>query len=253
MTRARWIDGVWYEYMEGGVLRRYPPWQKPFRGTQLNLAHPLARGLVRCFVLNEFGGGKVNCAVHPESPGTIYGSPTWTGGLDFERDSGNQIVRAPNDFTKNLTYTTVLVGLRLESVNASDQQTIVSQWSTTAGYRQFILNVEQNGLNLELDLSDDKAYSAGELVVGQYHNIGFTFDDPANTHVFYIDGVTSGSGSTSRTCETCDADLAFGARWSGSSSSQFFDGVIHYVYIYDRILTAEEVALVNREPYCMFR
>ena len=35
------------------------PWQKPYRGIQLNRQHPLARGLVGCWLVNEGTGDKV--------------------------------------------------------------------------------------------------------------------------------------------------------------------------------------------------
>jgi len=70
------------------------PQLKPTRGIRLNKSHPLARGLVGCWLFNEGSGGQVYDLSGNGGDGTITGA-VWSAGkfgsaLDF--DGGTDVI-----------------------------------------------------------------------------------------------------------------------------------------------------------------
>ena len=53
------------------------PYHKPFRGIQINWAHPLARGLVGVWLMNEGTGNKIYDLSGNQHIGTFENTPTW--------------------------------------------------------------------------------------------------------------------------------------------------------------------------------
>jgi hypothetical protein len=69
----------------------------------------------------------------------------------------------------------------------------------------------------------------------------------------YIDGVDDG-GSYSGTAATMNTSSGLPAlgRWIAADTDQYLTGNIEYVYIFNRALSACEIALLHRKPFCMF-
>src|SRR2546421_50667 len=65
-----------------GILIQPKSWlMKPPVGTQINFGHPLAKGLVGCWLFNEFGGKLVSNGLF-RNHGTLSGAtlPSWSTG-----------------------------------------------------------------------------------------------------------------------------------------------------------------------------
>ena len=56
------------------------PLIKPIKSSIVNPTHPLAKGLVGCWLLNEGTGNKISDLSGHGNSGTIYGSPAWSAG-----------------------------------------------------------------------------------------------------------------------------------------------------------------------------
>ena len=87
---------------------------KPGRGIQLNRAHPLARGLVGCWLFNEGTGNKVFDLSLDGNEGTINnGSWSSLGGLGILCDSDNDYIGTGLSMSKG----TIVVGLTVNGAS----------------------------------------------------------------------------------------------------------------------------------------
>jgi hypothetical protein len=69
----------------------------------------------------------------------------------------------------------------------------------------------------------------------------------------YLDGVDDGGSysGAATSMDTSSGKPAFG-RWPALATDQYLTGNIEYVYLFNRDLSASEIALLHREPFCMF-
>jgi len=69
----------------------------------------------------------------------------------------------------------------------------------------------------------------------------------------YLDGVDDGGSysGAATSMDTSSGEPAFG-RWPALATDQYLTGNIEYVYLLNRALSASEIALLYREPFCMF-
>jgi hypothetical protein len=69
----------------------------------------------------------------------------------------------------------------------------------------------------------------------------------------YLDGVDDGGSysGAATSMDTSSGEPAFG-RWPALATDQYLTGNIEYVYLFNRDLSASEIALLHREPFCMF-
>ncbi|MCP4609417.1 MAG: LamG domain-containing protein [Planctomycetes bacterium] len=90
------------------------------------------------------------------------------------------------------------------------------------------------------------------LAANQWYNIAGVIRGQNDMDI-YLDGVDDG-GSYSGTATTMDVssgEPVFG-RWPALATDQYLMGNIEYVYLFNRALSASEIALLHREPFCLF-
>ena len=104
-----------------------------------------------------------------------------------------------------------------------------------------------NGTNV------DTTSSAGTgLSVGDRATLTFVRYNDGTAVKFYINGVQNGNAVTGLTRAT---DGSIGSIFLGKSvdAGQSFDGVMSYAYVWDRALTANEIAQLAIDPFAMFQ
>ena len=216
-------------------------WQntKPPKGVLLNRGHPLAKGLVGFWLMNEGGGNKVFDLSGNNNSGKFLAglySPSWSSGrfgpaLSFD---GNDTVNLSSliTFAANTPYTVIL-------------WCYVNAWD--AAYR-FAISRGTSGVSEKIGTNNDAAYflirsvnsGASDITVslpsaGAWHFLTLT-RNLANKIDFYIDG-----GSPSRLYgDAAQSDIA---AWGkiGDASAQYWNGKIDNVMIFNRALTAQEI------------
>ena len=234
------------------------PLLKPFRAIQLNRTHPLARGLVAVWLMNEGGGNKIlDAAGNPFSMTIQSGAtaPTWSVG-----NTGSAILF--ND--ANSQY------LKIDSAAVPDYPLTLACW----------FNADDATLNLALMFVGDKdvaekycglraegavagdpvrAYSRNTSAVYADSTTGFTANKwhlatgvfaSAASRIAYIDGGSPGSNTSSQAALNWDR-TAIGY-FGDSTPTNYFSGKISVAYIWNRALTAAEVRWLYREPFAMF-
>ena len=227
------------------------PYDKPsFEHTQrygLIRGHLLgpAGGLKLLALMNEASGNKVFDLSGNSNTGTlsgvIWGAGNYGSALSF--DGANDFVTIP------------------QAVIPSSSFTIIFSEVSTPGNSGYFLSDNDDWQNLfcrrnfavvdKVDLQIGEApWDGGSqpitLSAGVEHVHSITHNS-SGTYEWYIDGVsqgtTAGSNFTGFT-----SDLYLGNR---AALDRDFQGKLNYCFIYNRVLSASEIALLYREPFCM--
>lgn len=218
------------------------PWQKPLRGAQINPAHPLAKGLIHYWCLNEHNGNILADATGL-LPLTNSSGEWYPGGFHTEADkyaSASQVsISGAHAFTLFAKFTL--------GDPYSGYRGAISFGKTSANRCAYIGGLNGSyvgggvwGLNLS------GGYPRGYKVLGKTYELALSYD--GTTLRLYVDGLIANSASASmnidNTGSTCIGQII--------NTYPFVGEVIH-AGVYDRCLSPAEIALLYREPYCMFR
>jgi len=244
---------------------------KPQKFIRVNRGHPLSRGLVGCWLFNEGSGGKVFDASGRYPSGDLVGS--WSSG---KYGSAIQIANLTDYVDSKFIY-------NFGSITAGRGLTIVAyakNIATSTDYQELVSMTYEAGTYdpvLQIGLDDNTGAitgTANKLYFRIRGDGGAGFDlvsyttieadnlwhqiivvlNPAGMY-FYLDGVlvASASGHTAAGNLDVGEELHFG---NGNSRGVVVDniwkGLISHVSIYNRALSSSEIALLYRDPFCMF-
>jgi len=240
---------------------------KPPKGAMLNRGHPYARGLVGCWLMNEGGGNIVNDLSGNGNVGTIGANLAWGSGKhghtvdwsgsDNDIDSDNVIdfptitelpvtftlahwVKIPNTPWENQ----VSIAFVEEATNQTyieKHYTATADGPTTHSWR--VRNNYGTGLTL---LSDNNCQT------DVWEFVALTRDS-SNVYRTFVNGIVQGdTGSSGVGVIDCSNLHQIGYSQNLAGSGKNFEGEISTFSIYNRALTASEIAQLYREPFCMF-
>lgn len=215
--------------------------QKPFRGTQINKTHPLAKGLVGAWIFNELTGEKVFDLSGNGNNGTITGASWVSDGLSF--DGVDDYVGCGQKPEYNPANFTVIYSMRQKAEpglyrgimgNNNDDGAMTTGWGfyLLSGVVYFHLDAYNYRTGSPLSVSDRDWHTVAGIYDGS--EIVMRLDDGVGTP-YSISSYTSGGTA-----------LTFGR-------SRYFSNIgLQYVYIYNRALSTSEITWLNREPYVFF-
>jgi len=221
---------------------------KPGYDRALITDHPLANGLVGSWIMNENTGTDVHDATG-SNDGNMAASDGWiTDGLDINSDSDRKVSIGDLDdlYTDGITIvakvkTGASIGTWLK-IAANDSVFLRMPSATSDGFRFGVYNGTATVIEEDSEggiLSTDTEYT----LAGTY--------DGAEL-IVYKDGVKAGGTPPTQTGDIDDStgDMYLGGQ---SDTSNVWNGEIHYVHIYNRALSAQEIAQIHDDPYQMFR
>lgn len=251
---------------------------KPSVGAALNLDHPLAQGLVACFLLAEGSGvrtvdssGMWNGAASAlgytggllenfSDPGTSssgwYGSAQG-GGLVFDGsndqvDCGNaDILNPPGEFT-------IIAWCRPAA--SQQNKAIVAKYAAGSAARAWALTTDTGASSTKVSFfyqrtggsftAGDALTSATALSTSALSQVACVFV-PSTSATIYINGAQDAQDTTDiqAAIASTTAKMYMGRSVDGST---LFSGEINSVMVYRRALSAEEIAFLYAYPYCMF-
>ena len=230
---------------------------KPLPGAQLNMSHPLSVGLVAAYLFNEGAGNKAHDYSGQGNTGTLtnMANPStstsgWVGGphgaaLAF--DGGDDYV----DTGKMLpTSSFVIAHTIIVSCLATGSGAIVGDFNNT-GWRFYF----RSGPTIEMSQSRvttiRRIAVSGTVSLNAQHTMAVivSFQSGLLSPSYYIDGVAR-SWSINDPGAGDNIDSATSVNIGRSSS--FLNGLISSVMIYNRALSAEEIAYLYAFPYAMF-
>lgn len=225
---------------------------KPPRGIQLNRSHPLVRGLVGCWLMDELGNGFLFDACNGNHGAIWYGDPVFGDGcfgsavhFDGVTDTINCGTSDILDLTSAIT---ILVWLKLAA--NTGRQNIVDR-----GY--YNAPDDQGGYSLQYrgDLTPKRFYFVTRndgTIVAQYDYdttnewVQLVGVYNGSNNILYVNGVEQHSVSSIGIKSTSGRSLQF------SNTTFTINGSIDHIMIWGRALSASEVAWLCREPFCMF-
>jgi len=218
-------------------------------GVLLNPYHPLARGLVGCWLFNEGGGNTVFDLSGYGNHGTLGGGdsakcPAWvpsrTGpALNFD---GNDYVSLASTITLTDDWTTV-VFFNINSV--SDDHDMILGYHLSANC--YIRVLDGTTIRVQSNVSGTyKDYTVPTISTHTWYHLAVTRRN-GNVRVF-LDGVESTSGS-----QAIADDFTFDqiARYY-TYDTYSFGGMIDLVLIFNVAKTPEEIWQLYTDPFCMF-
>jgi len=188
--------------------------------------------------MNEGSGRKINdlAGFHV---GNITGPITWAdGGIKFTRGTAN-VANLGKTFTTGPNGT-VIFWAKTNSMALSYQNTVGVD-GTTVDY--FTLRGSLNRWDIRDSSGVDRNVDHS-IVAGRRFMAAFVCD--GTNWRYYEDGILRDTAAYNTTINVSD----FGNAYINDISS--FDGTIYELLIFDRILTAAEIAWLYREPFCMF-
>ncbi|NOY50350.1 MAG: T9SS type A sorting domain-containing protein, partial [Chlorobi bacterium] len=127
------------------------------------------------------------------------------------------------------------------------------QTTTVSGEAQVLLAINsasggnicnmQIGINEELGIYDgaNSHYTGVAVTDGEWHFVGYTYDETTNLTKMYVDGVMESSYSNGQSVTT-SSQISLGQEFDGSSTSNHFEGEMTEVSIWDVVLTDYEVS-----------
>ncbi len=229
----------------------FMPKQKPMLGLQVNWTHPASKGLKLFLLENEGSGNKVFDLSGNGRNGTESGGAIWVPGQHgpaLEFDGDNDYIITPNMGG----YSEISIILKVTALAQVD-----GGW----------VNINSNSggdtfTGLRWDATDRVTANIGDGT-NYYYGVSSTGSMPINVPVhiamtgvagsypdLYINGVYdfSGVGSSGAPITTSSGPVYIGTGSKGYAKCR-----IEYVLIYNRALSASEIALLYREPFCMFK
>ncbi|UTW67766.1 BspA family leucine-rich repeat surface protein [bacterium SCSIO 12643] len=86
-------------------------------------------------------------------------------------------------------------------------------------------------------------YSGVVVTDGQWHFVGYTYDEASNQTQFWVDGVAANSFTNGQSI-SATSRISLGQEFDGSSPSNFYDGDMAEVTIWNEVLDATDIALL---------
>jgi len=244
------------------------PILKPITAIQLNKSHPFARGLVGCWLFNEGTGGKVFDLTGYQNTGTLYNGVSWCPGKhgsalefdgsdDYVRTVGANPIPSSGDFT-------IAGWIYCSGKGGTDSDKRMTPfgsatWVSPPGAIKGIL-LRRNPFtdNLEVGWGDGSTTDSKILIIdissvnnGKWYHVAFTYDSANTTLNGYANGLIEGSG-VSQAYADSGYDFHIGHSASLNPSEAYWNGRVGSVFIWNRVLTAVEIARLYQEPFCIF-
>ena len=217
---------------------------KPMLGRQIDWSHPLARGLVGCWLMNEGGGTIVNDLSGNGNTGIIYdlAETSWISGMygpaiRFNGENNSYIIVASNGTISLFPELTVVYCFK-DTIDLSAQ--VTTQFYITDSLTTQ-LRVRTN------DLSDTSwLWNVGvDVRDGNWRTICAAYDGAAMKG--YIDGVYNDEEAKTGTIALTGLSFDMGRSPYGNSV-----GDVSHCFLYNRALSASKIAYLYRSPFCMF-
>jgi len=231
--------------------------QKPLAGDLLDYGNPLAQGLVSLWPFNEDPGNKVFDLVG-NNVGTFAGTaPSWSAG------KFGSAVRLPgtNEYVncgdmsevEGIDSFTIIVGFSTKAQTDGQFHGIVNKGEYYATGDSFAITIYgDTGANkirtsIGTDIYGIPTMSA--LVQDQHYQFAWAYDKGSSTYNLYLDGTALAVTPTGSFVTLPDVveSVTFG------KGRFYHNGLIDYVMIWNRTLSASEISQLYYEPFSMFK
>lgn len=217
---------------------------------RINWASPLTRGLVACWPMNEGVGARVQ---------NIVTGQWYTSTLTWVRDSSPFAVQKGARFSGYVDLGTLprMIGVPAFSfvcwnlaTAGGDGASLFTCHGGSAGWGVAVGTQAANKVAFQPNGSGNVNGSAAVAVNdGYWHHVAVTTTGVSGAPVnFYLDGLDNGTSTLGATiAQSTSSTCAIG------NSGQGTDGYVSTVMIYNRVITANEIAALYRQPMGIFQ
>jgi len=231
----------------------FAPNQKPMLGLQVNKGHQLGDPAGAWF-FNEGSGNKVSDLSGNGHTGTFVNSTYWGAGRYGVATKYNQAnsdyISIGTDLFKYTGGFTITANVYLTSEAGGNFPCIIENtdnngnngwmlvWNTAANTFRFYCH---NGVDWDYAESATVSLNTQYCVTGVHR--------PSGSIEIYVNGLVGSGDTTTLNYGTTNCNIGV---YAPSGTPSYWDGTIDNVMIHSRDLTASEIALLYREPFCMF-
>ena len=224
---------------------------QPRPGAQLDFAHPLAQGLVGYWLFNEGSGNTLVDYSPYGNHGTLTNmdaATDWVAGengyaLDFDGAGANVVVPHSASTTLGTGDFTIIAGVTERAATTSFPAMI---GKGDAGLDEWMLRAGSSGwLNFYGAGGAINVTSAVVFVLGEYTVVAVTRAGALCT--LYKNGTVIGKDATSTA--NLDTTKALTIGGANNAVNRWWNGLIETAAIYNRALTADEVAQLYADAY----
>ena len=237
---------------------------KPVVGSTINWGHPLAKGLVGCWLMNERRGNKVrdisNHGNHGTNIGVNWKSSILGNSLDFD-GTDSAVDCGTGSSIHNLGPLTFVTLFNMDTFGEGSLARLFDT-KNAAGRRLFVHNSSsQKAIQWSVDyVTTDlgKKSVDNSLDTGIWTHFALTWDGGlahAGVHM-YKNGIELAYSSNPGETFDASGDIVSdsgGVFYIGNNTSpsgtRTFDGRIVFVYMYNRVLIQSEVVALYKSPY----
>jgi hypothetical protein len=230
----------------------YSQFQKPPLSSQINWSHPLSRGLVGAWLMNE-GSGNILQDVTLNN-NTLNTTGVWSGGNQQYNGASTYASMLKSlmlGWGYPLTMTVRFSGAaqsdkRIFAFGSSASDTPIYAIGTgnpTTSKCHILIRNDNSDLLVNLD-------TATTVMDSLPHTV--TFVDYLGTTALYVDGVRDSTNFNYSPSWSMSLNrTAIGALLRAGVGS-FFSGNVYFALYHNRALSAQEVAQLYQSPYAMF-
>lgn len=248
------------------AFAQWPYDNKPMLGEQINWANSLSKGLVGLWLFNEDTGSKVFDLSGNGNTGTVTSGLSWGSGKFgsmLESIGGDTPVTVIDNPILRITGPmTVVCWIRIDVLSPPvDWNGIITRWNTGEDDRCWMIiipaassgNYVSDTVNFIVSpdgvLNADYAVSINpaHITEGKYHQIIARYDGV--TIKIYLDGVEEDSLNYALGLYGDPEPVRF---FQHETSVVTLDGAIDHVMIFNRALSASEIAQLYQEPFYIF-
>ena len=237
----------------------FTPHQKPMLGLRINRAHQLGDPVAH-YLMNEGSGNKVFDLSGNGNDGTFQGTaPSWSAG----KFGSAILLPGTNEYISSTVQElyqkdkTVHAWIKMATVGQVNNIFGIAD-TPSDGTPQNLVTINANNRLASYGTKDGGGFDYLEadhtLVVDTWYCITFVDNtsDGVGYHL-YLNGVETAyvAGTTGVYTDRDNTlnNLFFGVGYN----NDYFNGQIDHIMIYNRVLSASEIALLYREPFCMFK
>lgn len=182
---------------------------------------------------------------------TLVNSPTWTTGkvnmgLDFEKDSSQYGYIADSAELSITGSLTLGAWIKPESNTSSTLFNIAGKWD--GSNESYLLAMYGDEVRMYIDSSSNYVTTtAANLQTGNWYHVAGSYNATAGTVTIYINGrpfATTTSGTIPNSIGDDGGRFHLASEDSSTTATNFFDGVIDDVQLFNTNLTQSEVQLL---------
>jgi hypothetical protein len=231
------------------------PFQKPPIGAQFNRNHPLTQGMIGCWVMNERAGRRLMDYSGYGKHGTLINMavPWKESGLYFGGGGVYDRVQLPSILTKP-PYTIIARINPVSCGTVNEGNGLVYQGSANGDLGTVLSIVNATGVDNYVSFKNKDGNWVGSdantVIPGVFQQIAVSINVAGVATLYNNKTVIKIGSSGTNILNNNPTYIGFWYKVDGNT--RFFNGVMDYVYIYNRDLSAYEIESIYSNPYCIF-